>query len=106
MLYKKDGPIDLVIVKEMLTAMHDVRVKVDRELLLLNLEKKLVSKHHEYNGQNRVNSNFSNRSIQGPLHPVTSLFFIIFRMSLMNRSDNTIINKLAKIGYETEKPRI
>lgn len=43
-LYEKDGPIYLQTVRDIVCAMHDVQVKLERELLLLRAEKRLAAR--------------------------------------------------------------
>ncbi|MDH6372630.1 hypothetical protein M2444_004458 [Paenibacillus sp. PastF-3] len=45
MLFKKDGPIHLPTVREIAAAMHEVQVKLERELLLVRIEKRLAARY-------------------------------------------------------------
>ncbi|AIQ38564.1 hypothetical protein R50345_30495 [Paenibacillus sp. FSL R5-0345] len=45
MLFKKDGPIHLPTVHEVVVAMHEIQVKLDRELLLVRIEKRLAARY-------------------------------------------------------------
>ncbi|MEK5257586.1 hypothetical protein NST74_29505 [Paenibacillus sp. FSL F4-0125] len=45
MLFKKDGPIHLPTVREIVAAMHEVQVKLERELLLVRIEKRLAARY-------------------------------------------------------------
>ncbi|WP_379156102.1 hypothetical protein [Paenibacillus sp. sgz5001063] len=44
MLFKKDGPIHLLTVHEVVVAMHEIQVKLERELLLVRIEKRLTAR--------------------------------------------------------------
>jgi TPP-dependent 2-oxoacid decarboxylase len=43
-LYEKDGPVHLQTVRDIVSAMHDVQVKLERELLVLRAEKRLAAR--------------------------------------------------------------
>ncbi|MGU3471894.1 hypothetical protein ACLBWT_12170 [Paenibacillus sp. D51F] len=43
-LYKKDGPVHLQTVREIISVMHEVQVKLERELLILRTEKRLAAR--------------------------------------------------------------
>ncbi len=45
MLYKKESSVHLQTVSEIVSAMHEVQVKLERELLLLKVEKRLVARN-------------------------------------------------------------
>lgn len=45
MLYKKESPVHLQTVREIVSAMHEVRIKLERELLLLRVEKRLAARN-------------------------------------------------------------
>ncbi|OMD12608.1 hypothetical protein NSS98_30795 [Paenibacillus sp. FSL E2-0274] len=44
MLYQKDHPIHLPTAQSIIAAMHEVQVKIERELLLLRTEKRLAAR--------------------------------------------------------------
>jgi|GEM_PF-1917205 hypothetical protein len=44
-LYEKDGPVHLQTVRDIVSAMHDVQVKLERELLIVRAEKRLAARH-------------------------------------------------------------
>ncbi|MEK3719242.1 hypothetical protein [Paenibacillus sp. FSL H8-0034] len=43
-LYDKDGPIHVQTVRDILSAVHDVQVKLERELLIVCANKKLTAR--------------------------------------------------------------
>jgi hypothetical protein len=45
MLFKKDGPIHLQTVREVIVAMHEVQIKLEREILLVRTEKRLAARY-------------------------------------------------------------
>lgn len=47
-LYHKDGPVHLQTVRDIVCAMHDVQAKLERELLLLRVEKRLAARYLDH----------------------------------------------------------
>jgi hypothetical protein len=45
LLYEKDGPIHLQTVRDIVSAMHEVQIKLERELLIVRAEKRLAARH-------------------------------------------------------------
>ena len=44
-LYEKDGPVHLQTVRDIVSAMHEVQIKLERELLIVRAEKRLAARH-------------------------------------------------------------
>jgi hypothetical protein len=49
MLFKRDGPIHLLTVHDVVVAIHEIQVKLDRELLLVRIEKRLTARNLDCN---------------------------------------------------------
>ncbi|TBL77428.1 hypothetical protein [Paenibacillus thalictri] len=47
-LYDKDGPVHVQTVRDILSAMHEVQVKLERELLIVQANKKLTARHMDH----------------------------------------------------------
>lgn len=43
-LYKTDGPVHLQTVRDIVSAMHEVQVKLERELPIVRVEKRLTAR--------------------------------------------------------------
>ena len=51
-LYEKDGPVHCQTLSDIVSAMHDVQVKLEREVLLLRAEKRLAARPTDHKPSN------------------------------------------------------